>query len=82
MIQKELAKELGVSEAYISMVLSGRKNPSKRIAEKLTNLVNSEAKGRDLKSVGLRPLRVQIPPSAHYPLSNLSTSPLSSRAID
>ena len=29
----------------------------------------------NLKSVGLWPLRVQIPPSAHYPLANLSTSP-------
>jgi transcriptional regulator with XRE-family HTH domain len=44
MTQTELAKELNVSKAYISMVLSGKKKPSKRITERLTNLVNSEAK--------------------------------------
>ena len=43
MTQTELARELNVSKAYISMVLSGKKKPSKRVAEKLTNLVNSEA---------------------------------------
>ena len=50
MTQAELARELGVSRAYISMVLSGRKQPSKRMAERLTELVNSEANPVDPKS--------------------------------
>ena len=45
MTQTELAKELNVSKAYISMVLSGKKKPSKRVAERLTELVNFEAGG-------------------------------------
>ena len=47
MKQIELAKELNVSKAYISMVLSGKKQPSQRVAEKLKEvnlLVNSERK--------------------------------------
>jgi transcriptional regulator with XRE-family HTH domain len=46
MTQAELARELGVSKAYISMVLSGKKKPSARVAERLkevNNLVNREA---------------------------------------
>jgi len=35
MKQVELAQQLGVSKAYISMVLSGKKKPSKRVAERL-----------------------------------------------
>jgi len=49
MTQTELASELGVSKAYISMVLSGKKKPSPRVAERLkkvNNLVNSEAEER------------------------------------
>ena len=36
-----MARELNVSRAYISMVLSGKKKPSSRVAERLTNLVSS-----------------------------------------
>ena len=41
MNQAELARDLGVSRAYVSMILSGKKKPSKRVAEKL-RLVNTE----------------------------------------
>ena len=36
--QTELAEKCGVSKAYISMVLSGKKKPSKRVEEELVNL--------------------------------------------
>ena len=60
MNQVELSKELGVSKAYISMVLSGKKKPSKRVAERLTELVNSE----DFQSylAILSPSRLPVPP--------------------
>ena len=41
MTQAELARELNVSRAYISMVLGGKKKPSKRVAERLINLATS-----------------------------------------
>ncbi len=53
MKQAELARELNVSKAYISMVLSGKKKPSQRVAERLKKvnfLVNSEAKKGNPKS--------------------------------
>ena len=45
MKQVELAQRLGVSKAYISMVLSGKKKPSKQIATRLKRMsieVNSQ----------------------------------------
>ena len=42
MKQVDLARELGVSKPYISMVLSGKKKPSKRVIEKLKQ-VNCES---------------------------------------
>ena len=54
MKQCEIAKELGVSKAYISMVMSGRKKPSHRVAEELTKLgVNFEAKNEILSHARL-----------------------------
>ena len=42
--QTQVARELGVSKAYISMVMSGKKKPSGRVEEELTRLgVNFEA---------------------------------------
>jgi len=39
----QVAQQLGVSKAYISMVMSGKKKPSQRVAEELTKLgVNFE----------------------------------------
>ena len=35
--QTELAKRFGVSKAYISMIMSGKKKPSKRIEKELVN---------------------------------------------
>ena len=43
MKQVELANRLGVSKAYISMIISGKKKPSKRITSCLNRLgVNQE----------------------------------------
>ena len=40
----QIAQRLGVSKAYISMVINGKKKPSQRVAEELTKLgVNFEA---------------------------------------
>ena len=51
MRQADLAKELGVSKAYVSMLLSGKRNPSKKVAQKLKQvnfMVNDEC-GNGLK---------------------------------
>ena len=60
MKQIELAKELGVSKAYISMVIRGRKKPSKQLATRLkrmgieiNSLVNFEAKNQILSHARL-----------------------------
>jgi transcriptional regulator with XRE-family HTH domain len=76
MKQKELAEMLGVSNAYISMVLSGRRQPSKRIAKALStikvnqNLVKSEAKMPILSHA-----RLPVPalPRTHSSLYHRST---------
>jgi len=44
--QIDIARELGVSRSYISRVMSGKKKPSKRVAEKLKQVnvsVNGES---------------------------------------
>jgi transcriptional regulator with XRE-family HTH domain len=51
MTQSELAKQLGVSKSYVSMLMSGQRKPSKRVAEKLKQVnltVNNEC-GNGLK---------------------------------
>lgn len=51
MRQADLAKEVGVSKAYISLLLSGKRKPSKRVAERLKQVnftVNNEC-GNGLK---------------------------------
>jgi transcriptional regulator with XRE-family HTH domain len=51
MKQADLAKEVGVSKAYISLLLSGKRKPSKQVAEKLKQVnstVNNEC-GNGLK---------------------------------
>jgi transcriptional regulator with XRE-family HTH domain len=54
MKQTELAKALGVSKAYVSMIMSGKKKPSKRMVSTLQALrvnqepVNFEAKEKFL----------------------------------
>ena len=60
MKQVELANKLGVSKAYISMVLSGKKQPSKQMTAKLqrmgiqvNSLVNSEARNQILSHARL-----------------------------
>ena len=60
MKQIELARELGVSKAYISMVMRGKKKPSKQITTQLkrmgivvNSLVNFEAKNQILSHARL-----------------------------
>jgi hypothetical protein len=57
MKQIELAKELGVSKSYVSMILSGRRNPPCRIKAKLSSLgvVNIE-RGNSLRGRCPKPL--------------------------
>ena len=38
MKQIELAKELGISKSYLSMILSGQRNPSNELRNKLCSL--------------------------------------------
>ena len=50
----DIARQLGCSQAYVSMVMSGKKKPSKRLAillGKVKSNYTSEHKGRTLKSV-------------------------------
>lgn len=42
MTQIEIAKRIGKSQAYISLILSGRRNPSWQTALKLAELTNSD----------------------------------------
>jgi len=46
MKQIELAKELGISKSYLSMILSGQRKPNSELGEKLSSLkvVNFKAK--------------------------------------
>jgi transcriptional regulator with XRE-family HTH domain len=44
MTQADLAKQLGISKPYVSMLLRGKRKPSKRLAEKLKQ-VNLVVKG-------------------------------------
>ena len=46
MKQIELAKELGISKSYVSMILSGQRKPNPTLAQRLSSLgvVNFEAK--------------------------------------
>jgi len=46
MKQTELAKELGISKSYLSMILNGQRKPNPGLGRKLSSLeiVNSKAK--------------------------------------
>jgi len=43
--QSQLAKELGISKSYLSMILSGQRTPNPELAERISSLgvVNFEA---------------------------------------
>ena len=72
MKQTEIAQRLGVSKAYISMVMSGKKQPSQRVAEELTKLgiVNQfEAKNEILSHARL-PIPTLPPIQNLVPLNN------------
>ncbi|MDD5094335.1 MAG: helix-turn-helix transcriptional regulator [Dehalococcoidia bacterium] len=62
MNQTELAESLGVSKAYVSMVLSGKKQPSKKVAEALGRLgVNLKVNQNEAKSSILSHARLPVP---------------------
>ena len=62
MKQVELAQQLGVSKAYISMVVSGKKQPSKRIAQRLKRLgVNLQTVNFEARNPILSHARLPIP---------------------
>jgi len=66
MKQVELAQRLGVSKAYISMVMSGKKKPSKDIAKGLHRLgVNQERVNFEAKKSILSHARLPIPTLPH-----------------
>lgn len=48
MKQIELAKDLGISKSYLSMILSGQRKPNSELSRKLSSLgvVNSKARFR------------------------------------
>ena len=37
---REMAQQLGISESYLSEILSGQKTPSKRLAIKISKITN------------------------------------------
>ena len=62
MKQVELAQQLGVSKAYISMIMSGKKKPSKRITSSLNRLrVNQEKVNFEAGESILSHARLPIP---------------------
>ena len=68
MKQVELAKQLGVSKAYMSMIMNGKKKPSKNVSLQLKRLevnfeVDSEARNRILSHARL-PIPT-LPPKSH-----------------
>jgi transcriptional regulator with XRE-family HTH domain len=61
----ELARQLGVSRAYITMLCNGKRMPSKEIVNKLHMLgVNNQIQKWDLKSALRKEVWVRVPPSA------------------
>ena len=62
MKQVELAQQLGVSKSYISMVMSGKKKPSKRILSRLKKLgVNYETVNSEAEKSILSHARLPVP---------------------
>ena len=88
MKQIELAKELGVSKSYLSMILSGQRKPNAELANKLRRYsgklvhkktVNFEAKN-SLRGRCPKPLDecavVIIPHHSHHQQANLAAGQL------
>ena len=66
MKQVELAQQLGVSKAYVSMIMSGKKKPSKRITSSLNRLrVNQETVNFEAGNPILSHARLPIPTLPH-----------------
>ncbi len=62
MNQSELAELLGVSRAYVSMVMSGKKTPSQRVAKALDKLgVNQNQVNSRRERVILSHARLPVP---------------------
>ena len=65
----ELARQLGVSRAYITMIANGKRKPSREVVNKLDSIgVNISGLGRDFKSVG-----------GHPAVSTVGSTPMRSR---
>ena len=69
MKQNELANELGVSKAYISMVMTGKKKPGKRLQAMLDTIAN-EVNQTETGNGILTHARLPIPTLP--PIGNLS----------
>ena len=54
-IKAQLARELGVSRAYITMIASGRRKPSKKLVNKLGNTFVNKVGFRVERETGLKP---------------------------
>jgi len=68
MNKSEIAKILGVSRAYITMIGNGKRKLTKELQSKLEMMfVNNQISFSDLKSASLTGVWVQVPPSALSP---------------
>ncbi len=62
----EIARQLGVSKAYISMIMGGKKKPSQDMMRKLHQLgVNLESVNLEAKNQILSHARLPIPTLPH-----------------
>jgi transcriptional regulator with XRE-family HTH domain len=50
--QVDMARQLGVSRAYISMLVSGKRKPSKQLTKKLQKLTGEANFGNGVQVVG------------------------------
>ena len=55
MKQIELAKELGISKSYLSMILSGKRTPNSQLAGRLSSLNVHKTKLNDAWKAGTLP---------------------------
>jgi plasmid maintenance system antidote protein VapI len=52
MKQVELAKQLGVSRAYVTMLVKGQRQPSRKLTKKLQKLTGQASFGNGVQVVG------------------------------
>ena len=61
----ELARELGVSRTYVTLLAQGKRKPGQQLANKLNKLMLTHELPWDMGKAGLEPARL----SAHDPKS-------------